>query len=128
MPWAEEWNTTSKGTWEEVWVHWRSKVRLLGRARGGEEIVIGIFFPSDSQRVGCLWSRLWAARHHMLRLQGNQVPLVWAMGGQALLVWAKGSRGISATQHLLCVIYRQWGHTTAIISETREGQGMACHH
>ena len=34
VPWVREWDTTAKGTWEEVWAHRRSKVPLLGRARG----------------------------------------------------------------------------------------------
>ena len=35
IPWTGEQNTTDEGTQEEVWAHRRSKVPLLGRARGG---------------------------------------------------------------------------------------------
>ena len=33
-PRAGEWSATAEGNWEEVWAHRRSKVPLLGRARG----------------------------------------------------------------------------------------------
>ena len=33
-PWAGERNTTAEGNWEEIWAHRRSKMPLLGRARG----------------------------------------------------------------------------------------------
>ena len=57
MLWAGEWNTTTEGTWEKVWVHRRSKVPLLERVRGGgvdchKNLPKNVF--SGSQRVGHL--------------------------------------------------------------------------
>ena len=46
VPWAGEWSATAEGTQEEVWAWRRSKASLLGRARGVEQITIGISFPA----------------------------------------------------------------------------------
>ena len=69
MPQAGEQNTTAGGTQEEVWTHRRSKVLLLGRARGeGTDRHRNLFPCAGSQRVGHLLQRLWVARGHLFGL------------------------------------------------------------
>ena len=66
-PWDGERNATAEETWEEVWAHRRSKVPLLGMARGGGADHPGNLFPCthvDSQRAGHHWCRLQVARGH----------------------------------------------------------------
>ena len=72
VPQTGEQNATAKGSWEEVWAHRRSKAPLLGRTRGGGADHHRNLFPctcAGSQRVGCLWYRLWVVRGHLLGLQ-----------------------------------------------------------
>ena len=59
-----------KETWEEVWACRRSKVPLLGRARGrGVDHHKNLLHHADSQRVGNLWFRLQVAGGHLIWLQ-----------------------------------------------------------
>ena len=124
MPQSEKWNTTAKGTEEEVCACRRSKVQLLRRARGGRADHHRNLFPCThtmgSQRVGQNWHRLQVVRGHLLR---DWALLVQATGGQAPLVWARGCRGPSA-MCASCVIYRWWGQTIAVISEIRGRSGL----
>ena len=72
VPWAGEKKATAKGTMEEVWAFRRSKVPLLGKARGGGVDCHKNLFPyahTGSQRAGFLWQRLQVVRGLMLRLQ-----------------------------------------------------------
>ena len=62
----------SRGTWEEVLAHRRSKEPLLVRLTGGRADHHRNLFPCghmDSQRVTCLWHRIWVVMHCLLRLQ-----------------------------------------------------------
>ena len=50
-PWAGEQSAITEGTPEEVWVHRRSKVTLLGRVRGGGQTTIGISFSEGGDSL-----------------------------------------------------------------------------
>ena len=91
MPWAGEQNTTAEGTQEEVWCQRRSKVKLLGRARGGGEDchrnLLHTSGPSEGRAP--LAQAVGVGEGHLAT--GDSVPLMQATGGQAPLVWAQGS-------------------------------------
>ena len=66
--WAGEWNAMAEGTQEKVWACRKSKVPLLGSARGGEADChknIFLYTHADSWRTG-----LWVARHLLCGLWG----------------------------------------------------------
>ena len=72
--WARDWNATAEGTCEKVWACRRSKVPLLGRARGGGADLhrnLPVPMSVGSQRMGS---------------SGGEKPLAQAMGDRALLV------------------------------------------
>ena len=76
--WAGEWNTMVEGTQEKVWAHRRSKVPLLGRARGGREdhhMNLSAHMSAGSQRAGHLWCRLQVVRSHFLGIWETGVLL-----------------------------------------------------
>lgn len=83
MPRAGEWRATNKGTQEEVSACRRSKVSLLGRARGGgADRCKNIFLCAD---VDSWKAGLWAVRHLLFGL--------WVMGPSCMDCW---------WWHLLC--------------------------
>ena len=83
-PWAGESNTTAEGAWEEVWTLRRIKAPLFGMSKGGGVNHHRKCFPSthmESQRVWCLWGRLWLAREHLHGLGDTRCFLSWRKGG-----------------------------------------------
>ena len=100
MPWAEEENTTAEGTQQKVWTLRRSKVPLLGRARGG---------GADHCR------KLPAPEHvHACGLSEGRVALAQAMGSKKPLAQL-GEIGLFLcrlllVRHLLCGLRASGGY------------------
>ena len=111
MPWDEEHSATAKGTWEEVWAHRRSKVPLLGRARGR---------GADHCRNLLCTRGLSKGRAPLMQAMGGERPRAQAAGDQALLMQAKGRRGLNTTWYFLHDLQAAGtNHIKSVISETR---------
>ena len=82
MPLAGEWNTMAEGTQEKVWAHRRSKVLLLGRARGG---------GADCHRnLPAHEPGFSKVRVSLVQATNDEKPLTQANGDRALPVQATG--------------------------------------
>ena len=74
----------------------RSKVALLGRARGGGEDCHGTLFPctlTSSKRVGYPWHRMWVARGHLLGPQETRRLLCRLSVAEQLLCGLRAVEG-----------------------------------